>query len=240
MLDGAAGLIADDANKLDQRRAGAHFERLGDVGRRQPGADALARMLDLDPGTLEKLEQRPRRQFLLGEGHGDALGNMRRQIGERHAVDRAHADRTLQQLIRTDAERLRHRTGRRHIIEGEKLDRRAPPHVGEIGEHAGDIRGHRRRRRPVDHARAGAAAPLDEPLARQFAERAPHRDPRHAVIFGQFVLGRQLDAEAEGAAENAVAQDEINLFRLCFAEPVAQVPLPTRRRPAAAALLGIL
>ncbi len=65
MLDGAAGLIAHDADKLDQRRTGADVERRGDVGRRQRGADALAGVLDLDAGALEQFEQRPRGEFLL-------------------------------------------------------------------------------------------------------------------------------------------------------------------------------
>ena len=66
MLDAAAGLVVDDAHKLDQRRAGAHAERLGDVGRRQARADALARALDLDAGALEQFEQRPRRPVPAG------------------------------------------------------------------------------------------------------------------------------------------------------------------------------
>ena len=240
VLDGAAGLIADDANEFDQRRSGAHLERFRDVGRRQPGADALAGMLDLHARAFQELKQRPRGQFLAGERHRDAFGNVRRQIGERHAVDGAHANRSLQHLIRPDAKRLRDRTVRRHIVERKELDRRAPPHVGEIGEHAGNIRGNRRRRRPINHPRSGAAAPLDQPFARKLAERAPHGNARHAVIFGQLVLGRQLGAEAEGAAEDAVAQDEVDLLRLCLAEPIAQAALPLRCRPAAAALLGIL
>ena len=65
MLDRAAGLIEHDAHELDQRRAGANVERVGDLGCGKTGADALARMLDLDAGALEKLEQRPRGQFLL-------------------------------------------------------------------------------------------------------------------------------------------------------------------------------
>ena len=162
----------------------------------------------------------------LREGHRHALGHVRGEIGERHAVDRAHAHRALQQLVGPDAERLRHRAFRRHVIERQQLDRRAPPHFGEIGEHAGDVGGHRRRRRAVDHPRAGAAPPLDQPFARQFAERAPHGDARNAVEFRQFVLGGQLGAEAGGAAEDAVAQDEIDLLCLRLAEPVAHATLP--------------
>ena len=96
------------------------------------------------------------------------------------------------------------------------------PHIGEIGQHTGDIRGHRRRRRPVDHAGAGAAAPLDEPFTRQFAKRAPHGDAGHAVTAGKLVLGREFGAEADGAAANTVTQNEIDLLRLRFAEPIAQ------------------
>ena len=78
----------------------------------------------------------------------------------------------------------------------------------------------------VNHAGAGAAAALDEPLAGKLAERAAHGHPRHAVIFSQLVLGRQLGAEAESAAENAVTQDEIDLLCLRFAEPIAHTALP--------------
>ncbi len=225
MLDAAPGLVIDDAHQLDQRRAAAHAERLGDGGRGEPCADALARVLDLDAGALKQFEQRPRRQFLPREGDRHALGHVRGEIGERQAIDRAHAHRALQQLVGRGGERLRHRAFRRHIVEREQLDRRAPAHVGNVGEHAGDIGGDRRRRRTIDDAGAGAAPPLDQPLARQFPERAAHGDARDAVMVRELVLGGQLGAEADRAAQDAVAQDQIDLLCLRFAEPVAH-PAP--------------
>ena len=241
MLDGAAGLIAHDADKLDQRRTGADIERRGDVGRRQRGADALAGVLDLDAGALEQFEQRARGKFLLGEGHGDAFRHVRRQMRKRHAVERAYAHGALQQRIRPDPERFRDRAFRRHIVERDELGGGAAPHVGQIGEDAGNIRRDRRGRRPEDHPRAGAGPPLDEALTREFAERAAHGDARYAVILRQFVLGRQLGAEAERAADDAVAQHQIDLLCLRLAEPVAQaVKSPKMRQAAAGALLGIL
>ena len=226
MLDATAGLVVDHPDKLDERRSGAHVERFGNLAGRKHGADALPRVLDLDPGALEQFEQRPRCQFLLAEGHRNALGNVRGEIGKRHAVDGTHTHRALQQLVRPDAERLRNGAFRRHIVERQELDRRAAAHFGEIGQNAGYVGGHRRRRRPVDHARAGAAAALDQSLAREFAERAPHRDAGNTVEFRQFVLGRQLGAEGGGAAEDAVAQDQINLLCLRLAEPIAHATSP--------------
>ena len=145
MLDGTAGLIAHDADKLDQRRAGADIERRGDIGRRQRGADALAGMLDLDAGTLEQFEQRTGGEFLLRECHGDAFRHMRRQIGKRHAVERAHAHGPLQQRRGPDPERFRDGAFGRHIIERDQLGGGAAPHVGQIGEDAGNVRRDRRR-----------------------------------------------------------------------------------------------
>jgi hypothetical protein len=49
------------------------------------------------------------------------------------------------------------------------------------------------------------------------------------MIVGKLVLGRQLCAEINGAAQYAIAQDKIDLLRLCFAEPVAQGPTPQQR-----------
>ena len=73
--------------------------------------------------------------------------------------------------------------------------------------------------------RVPALPPFDQPLARQFGERAPHRDPRYAVILCQVVFGRKFDAEAQRTAENAVAKHHVDLLRLCLAEPIAQVSL---------------
>ncbi len=42
------------------------------------------------------------------------------------------------------------------------------------------------------------------------------------MIAGKLMLGGQLGAEADGAAQDAVAQDQIDLLRLRFAEPIAQ------------------
>ena len=207
VLDSPARLVADDANEFNQRRSGAHLKRFGDIGRRQAGADALPRMRDLHSCALQEIKQRPRGQLLARERYRDTFGNVGRQIRERHAVDGTHAHGALQHLICPDTKRLRHRTVRRHIVERQQLDRRAPPHLGEIGENASDVRGNGCWRRPIDDARSGTAAPLDQPFARQLTERAPHGNARHGVIFGQLVLGGQLGAEAEGAAEDAVAQD---------------------------------
>jgi hypothetical protein len=54
------------------------------------------------------------------------------------------------------------------------------------------------------------------------------------------MFGGEPRSKAQSAAENAVAQDKVNLLCLRFAEPIAQVDLPIERRPAAVALLGIL
>src|SRR6185312_1535447 len=88
-----------------------------------------------------------------------------------------------------------------------------------------DVGGHRRRRL-VDDAGAGAAAPLDQALAREFTQRAPHRDSRDAVRIRKLMLGRQPHTESGGAAQDAVAQHEVDLLRLRLAEPVAQGCLP--------------
>ena len=120
VLDAAAGLVVHDAHELDERRSGAHAERMRDVGRRQPGADALARVLDLHAGPLEQFEQRPRSELLAGEGHRNALGHVGGEIGERQAVDRAHAHRALQQLIRAQRQAPAPRAFRRHVVEGQQ------------------------------------------------------------------------------------------------------------------------
>lgn len=49
MFDGASRLIIDNADELDERRASAYVQRLRDLRRRQPGADALSSMLDFKP-----------------------------------------------------------------------------------------------------------------------------------------------------------------------------------------------
>jgi len=144
---------------------------------------------------------------LFGECHRDAFRGTW-VVDTKTARDRRRArEPNAAAIDPPHVQRLRHRgrAGGRHIIEGEKLDRRAAPHVGEIGQHAGNIRGHRRRRRPINYARAGAAAPLRSAALAPARERAAHRDPRYAVIFSQLVLGGQLGAEAKGAAEDAVA-----------------------------------
>src|SRR6478672_9778837 len=56
MLNTATGLVVDDANKLDQRRSSMQSKRLGNVWCRQPGTDALARMLHFHAGPLEQLK----------------------------------------------------------------------------------------------------------------------------------------------------------------------------------------
>src|SRR5579872_4576118 len=128
--------------------------------------------------------------------------------------------------MRLCTERPRYRAGRRHVIESEELDRGAAAHIGEVGQHPGNVGDDWCRAGPVDHARAGAAPPFNKPLARELAKGAPHGDPRYAIAFRKLILGRKLDAEGERAAENAVAKHHVDLLRLCLAEPIAQASLP--------------
>ena len=60
MLDATAGLVENDPNKLDQRRAGVQAERLGNIRCCETRADTLACMLDLHAGVFKQFQQRPR------------------------------------------------------------------------------------------------------------------------------------------------------------------------------------
>lgn len=92
-------------------------------------------------------------------------------------------------MIRPNTESLRHRAHRRHVLERQKLYRRATPHLREIGKHAGNVRGHRRWRRPVNYTGADAAPALDELFAGQLTKRTPHGSPRYGVKISEFVFG---------------------------------------------------
>ena len=70
---------------------------------------ALARLLDHDSRSLEKTEKRHRREVGLRVGHADALRHVGGEIGERSAVDEAHADGALRPLARREPERIRRR-----------------------------------------------------------------------------------------------------------------------------------
>ena len=67
-------------------------ERFGDVRPGQGGANLLARLLDDDPGPLEKRQERHGSQIGFRIGDPDALRHMRDEIGERRPVDEANPD----------------------------------------------------------------------------------------------------------------------------------------------------
>src|SRR3712207_7023218 len=50
-----------------------------------------------------------------------------------------------------------------------------PPHLDEMGQDVGEIRGDRRHRRDRAHEGAGARPAVDQPLARERVERAADR-----------------------------------------------------------------
>ena len=99
VLDTTAGLVENDANKLDQRQYRMQPECLGNVGRRKTRTDALARVLDLYACAFEQLQQRPGGEILSGKCQLHTLGNMRCEVRKRQAVDRTHAHRALEQLV---------------------------------------------------------------------------------------------------------------------------------------------
>jgi len=67
MLDAAPGLIENDADKLDQRRACVQPERFGNIRRCKSRTDALACVLDLHAGTFKQFQQRPGGEVLPGK-----------------------------------------------------------------------------------------------------------------------------------------------------------------------------
>ena len=119
VLDTAAGMVVDQPGKFDQRRAGMNVKRRGDIGRRQGGANALARMLDFDPGAFKQIQQWPRSEFLAGERSAKCspAHNVVRYENGSPSTERTRTDR-CSIWSGGNAERLRHRTFRRHIIEG--------------------------------------------------------------------------------------------------------------------------
>ena len=142
MFDAASVAVIDRAHQFDQRRAGLDTKRTGNVRRGKRGGNPLRRALDLDARSFEQFEQRPVGQFLAAERDADTLRHMRQQIGKRQAIDRADADRTLQQFMLAGAERLGGRTAGPHVGKRQQLHLGAAAHVGEVRQHAGDVGHH--------------------------------------------------------------------------------------------------
>ena len=157
------------------------------------------------------------------------LRHMGRQIGEGDALELPHAHRALQFFVRRQAERGADRSGRRHIIECQQLDRRALAHLRAGRQRAGDVGGERSGFRLVDDAGAAGASALDQPLARELLQRAADGDARDAVEAGEVVLGRQARAVREAVAEDAVAQDQIDPPRFRFAQLLGHNAPPALR-----------
>jgi len=213
-----------NCNGLDTKRA-------GNVRRSKACGNPLRRPLDLDARPFEQFEQRPVAQFPGVERDADTLRHMRQQIGKRQAIDRADADRPLQQFMLAGAERLGGRTTGPHVGKRQQLDLGAAAHVGKVRQHAGNVGHHPGRWRPVDDPGAGTAASLDQMFALQFAKGAAHGDARYGVRQRQVVFSGQPCAETHGAAHDAVSQNQVDLPRLGFLQPVRHQKLPARRRP---------
>ncbi len=90
--------------------------------------------------------------------------------------------------------------------------------------------------RAIDDARSCAAPPLDQTFACKFAQSAPHGDARDAMHRCKVILGGKARAKGESAADNAIAQNQVNLACLGLLQSIrhsAPLSPPT-------ALLGII
>ena len=81
--------------------------------------------------------------------------------------------------------------------------------------------------------RAEAAPPLDQMLAFQFAERAANGHARHAMRRRQIVFIGKPRAESHRAADDAVAQHQINPACLGFLQPIRHLTPASFARQAA-------